>query len=264
MTKRVSPTDQVQVQLLDQYGPVVGVDEVGRGAIAGPLAVGAVLVDDCCGPGPQGLADSKLISAARRESLVMPIRRWAAASAVGWATSDEVTAHGVTGALRLAGLRALELISRASANPAACILLDGKHDWLTGIGSKRFPEPNLFDGIVDPYPGVERIVGSVAGALSEYETGRLAIPVVTKVKADMSCEVVAAASILAKVARDHYMQALPDPGYGWSSNKGYASSVHTSALSALGPCEHHRLGWNLPGVKRGEPLAVALGQEGAM
>ena len=249
----VRPTSKHERALLQDYGAVVGMDEVGRGSLAGPVAVGAVLIDRSVGRAPAGLADSKLLTAPRREQLVAPIRRWARASAVGWATPSEISTLGLTEALRLAGMRALnlataglalvgstdlggptDLAGRAdSAHPAdrdtamsggssLCVLLDGSHDWLS------CPPPSLFD----------------EGEISSPQN----FDVVTKVKADLTSRLVAAASILAKVARDHYMSSLPDPGYDWARNKGYASARHTTALRELGPCGHHRLGWRLPGV----------------
>ena len=72
--------------------------------------------------------------------------------------------------------------------------------------------------------------------------------VVLRPKADASCAVVAAASVLAKVHRDAYMCELVDPGYGFAAHKGYGAAVHLDALGRLGPCEHHRRSWRLPGV----------------
>ncbi len=220
------PTKHLESQLLQQFGPVVGIDEVGRGAIAGPVAVGAVLIDETCKDAPDGLADSKLLSERKRENLVYPIRRWCVASAVGWASPAEISQAGLTAALRLAGWRALESIIEESAAEPACALLDGKHDWLTPTSSTLFD----MEGPMLP------------------EVAAAPIRVVTQIKADLISQVVAAASIIAKVERDRYMSALEDPGYHWVSNKGYASSVHIDALRTLGPCEHHRLGWKLPGV----------------
>ena len=229
------PTSSPERALLQDYGAVVGMDEVGRGSLAGPVAVGSVLIDRSVGRAPAGLADSKLLTATRREQLVTPIRRWARASAVGWATPSEISTLGLTEALRLAGTRALNLATAGLAladstgrdtatgnGSSLCVLLDGSHDWLS------CPPPSLFD----------------EGEISSPQN----FVVVTKVKADLTSRLVAAASILAKVARDHYMSSLPDPGYDWARNKGYASARHTTALRELGPCGHHRLGWRLPGV----------------
>ena len=70
----------------------------------------------------------------------------------------------------------------------------------------------------------------------------------TQVGGDARCAVVAAASVLAKVERDALMAALPDPGYEWASNKGYASAAHIEALSRLGASAQHRRSWRLPGL----------------
>ncbi len=75
------------------------------------------------------------------------------------------------------------------------------------------------------------------------------VRVVTKVRADRTCASVAAASILAKVARDAVMTGLSAdfPDYGWDANKGYGTAEHLEALARLGPTPHHRLTWRLPG-----------------
>ena len=75
----------------------------------------------------------------------------------------------------------------------------------------------------------------------------MAVPVVTRVKADLTCTSVAAASVLAKVARDAVMVDLAraHPGYGWEENKGYGTAAHLEALRRLGPTPQHRVSWNL-------------------
>jgi len=187
-------------------------DEVGRGSPAGPVTVGLVVLDGRSGRPPAGVRDSKLLSAAARRRLVPDIESWAASTAVGSATAVEVDALGVVGALRLAGRRAIGQL----AEPPDAILLDGSHDWLSGEGP---PD----DGWVAP-------------------------EVVTRVRADRTCTSVAAASILAKVARDAVMVALAadHPGYGWEENKGYGTEVHLAAIRRLGTTPQHRLTWRLP------------------
>ena len=71
-----------------------------------------------------------------------------------------------------------------------------------------------------------------------------------EVKADARCAVVAAASVLAKVERDRLMADLDDPGYGWASNKGYASPAHIRGLATLGASDQHRHSWHLPGLDK--------------
>jgi ribonuclease HII len=194
---------------------VVGIDEVGRGSLAGPVTVGAVMVQPGTTTAPQGLRDSKLLTAAQREGLVKRLQRWAPASAVGHAAPEEIDVLGMTAALRLAGVRALARIGR----PVAAILLDGPHDWLASAA----------DGLAE-FPGSHRVT--------------------TQVKADQRCSSVAAASVLAKVARDRIMveAAGAEDRYRWSSNKGYAAPEHLSALAEHGPTAEHRLSWQLPGV----------------
>ena len=155
-------------------------DEVGRGAPAGPVHVGLVILERDTGRAPGGVRDSKLLTAAARRRLAPAIEGWAAACAVGSAGPVVVDALGVTGALRLAGLRALAAVGEVPD----VVILDGNHDWLTGVDC--------------------------------------ASRVVTRIKADRTCTSVAAASILAKVARDAVMVALSadHPAYGWDANKG--------------------------------------------
>lgn len=227
------PDGEVDQRLLASWKVFGGVDEVGRGALAGPLAVGVVVMDEDCGAPPVGIADSKALNASVRQALVEPIKRWARACAVGWSTPTEIGDLGVTGALRLAALRAMEHTQRQilaqDVPPLGGLLLDGKHDYLSVS-----PVPSLFS----PPPS----------AHDPWEDGPHALPVATLVQADRHSVAVAAASVLAKVARDNYMEAIADPGYGWARNKGYGSKAHVTALGALGPSPRHRLSWRLPGV----------------
>jgi len=195
-------------------------DECGRGALAGPASVGVVVVDATTRPIPSGLRDSKLLSPAAREALAPRVERWAAASAVGHATAAEVDELGIIGALRLAGLRALDGVGVE----VDLVLLDGVHDWLTP-------------------PTQAALFGADVPALRVP-------PVVTEVKGDLRCAGVAAASVLAKVARDGLMDgvAADFPGYGLERNKGYASPDHIEALRRLGASDVHRRSWRLPGV----------------
>lgn len=222
---RILATRETELELLAQGAPLVGMDEVGRGALAGPVAVGACALTGGESEPPEGLADSKLLSPRRREDLVEPVREWAAAHAVGWASNEEIDRFGIIAALRLAGMRALEDLARVIGAPAL-VLLDGSHDWLT--------RP---DDLLAELDGP---------ALPQIATP----PVVTKVKADASCTIVAAASILAKVARDEFMCGLDDPGYAWERNKGYASPAHAEGLRRYGPSQLHRRSWRLPGAPK--------------
>ena len=199
---------------------LAGMDEVGRGALAGPVSVGVVLIDETCRSAPQGVRDSKLLAPHAREAMVPRIERWSLAHAVGHASADEIDEVGIIVALRLAGTRAL----LACGVRPDLVILDGNHDWLTA------PED----------------VGLFAFA---DDHGAPAPPVTTMVKADLRCSSVAAASVLAKVCRDTLMVGLGagHPAYGWVENKGYAAPDHLDALRRLGPTRWHRTSWRLPG-----------------
>lgn len=200
---------------------VAGIDEVGRGALAGPVSVGVVVVDASCRALP-GVRDSKLLSPSAREQLVPGIRAWAVAWAVGHATPQEIDDLGIIAALRLAGMRGLA----ALPSPPDAVLLDGRHDWLT---------PPAQASLLDAAPAPELDAGTCP-------------PVTMQVKADLTCASVAAASVLAKVERDGAMVRLhtAHPQYGWRDNKGYASPEHIAALRRSGPTQEHRRSWRLP------------------
>lgn len=207
---------------------LAAVDEVGRGAIAGPVTVGAVMVTDAAAEQPAGLRDSKLLTPAARGRLVEPIRTWVAGWAVGHAEPDEIDRLGIMGALRLAALRALA----ALPGGVDVVLLDGNVDYLAA-GAE---EPVLLSaGLGTDTP---RTVTPAA----------MAVPVVTRVKGDRDCASVAAASVLAKVSRDVLMEGLHGrfPQYEWARNKGYGTAAHAAAIRRHGTCEQHRRSWNLP------------------
>lgn len=120
----------LEVSLARRWGIVAGMDEVGRGALAGPVAVGVALIGVDATPVPEGLTDSKALTARRREALVDPVREWALASAVGYASPQEIDDWGIIAALRLAGRRALAEVASYGLVPGG-VLLDGSHDWLS-------------------------------------------------------------------------------------------------------------------------------------
>lgn len=191
---------------------VAGIDEVGRGALAGPVSVGAVVVDASVGPVPDGLTDSKALTPGARDRLEPIVASWCVAWAIGHAEAHEVDALGIIGALRVAALRAIAALSV----PCDAIILDGSHDWLSD-------DADLFAG------------------------DAMTPPVTTRVKADLACASVAAASVLAKVARDRRMVALDGilPGYGFAGHKGYGSASHRQAIASLGATSEHRRSWRL-------------------
>lgn len=230
------PSLRVERSLLREgYRLIASMDEVGRGALAGPASVGIVLVDESVRTAPSGVRDSKLLTPAARQALVPRIRRWALAYAVGHAGPDEVDAVGILAALRLAARRAL------AALPAVpdLILLDGNHDWFSEPAAPAEDPTSTLPGLFTLRPPTPSYPAAPVGP---------AIEVRTMIKADMRCSSVAAASVLAKVERDARMVRLHDeyPAYCWADNKGYSAPEHLQALLELGPCEQHRRSWRLP------------------
>jgi ribonuclease HII len=191
-------------------GIVIGCDDVGRGALAGPVGVGVSVIDVRATKSvPKGLRDSKMLSEARREELAPVARAWSLAHAVGYASAEEIDAIGISACLGLAGRRALESLAADGVDvSSATIILDGQWDWLSAAA---------------PMP----------------------VTVRTRVKADRDCASVAAASIVAKVARDRMMieHAATHPAYGWERNKGYASEHHRDAIVSFGATPLHRHTW---------------------
>lgn len=204
-----SPTRDLESRLLGRHSCVIGIDEVGRGALAGPVCVGVAVVTGATGPHPDGLRDSKLMAASARETMVPLVSEWVTAHAVGSASPREIDEVGIVAALRLAALRAL---ARVTFEADAVGILDGTHNWLAA-------------DLLDPCP------------LTRVEV---------RAKADATCAVVAAASVVAKVYRDTLMTELPDPGYGFAAHKGYGAPAHIAALRTLGPSALHRKSWRLP------------------
>lgn len=210
---------------------------MGRGALAGPVSVGLVAVHLDSVRALKGVKDSKLLTAADREALVPLIRKWCPAWGVGHASAAEIDLLGLMGALRLAGTRAWAQVCETLTPDV--VLLDGNHNWLSPA------QATLFDDAADT------------------DEGACTAPVHTRIKADMTCLSVAAASVLAKVERDALMTeyAALHPEYGWEINKGYATGSHRAAIDALGPSPLHRLSWRL-GSARSDDEGPAVGPLG--
>lgn len=205
--------------LLDRGEVVVGIDEVGRGALAGPLTVGAVVMREALSP-PEGLNDSKLLTPAQRTSLVEPLSRWAFEWSLGSVSAFEIDEWGLRLALAVAATRALNALTSSPTHA----LIDGS------INLLRSP-PNVRFDVSTPPP---------------LRYG--ALRVTTIVKGDQRCATIAAASVLAKVHRDALMVSLHEEfhEYQWARNKGYGAPAHLEALRRQGPTSHHRTTWNLP------------------
>lgn len=198
---------------------VAGVDEVGRGAWAGPLTVGVAIVRASARRWPAGLRDSKELAEEIRENMFPRVGSWCEAWSVGHAAPAECDAVGMTAALRLATRRAFGGLP-ADCRPDA-VVLDGNFDYVSPPA-----EPTLFDEDDAPALGCTPVVQTV-------------------VRADAQCASVAAASVLAKVSRDRIMRSLADsyPPFDFDRNKGYPSPVHKRALYGYGMTAIHRRSW---------------------
>lgn len=209
----IEPTLEVEQLLFDTGATaVIGCDEVGRGAIAGPVYVGMGMISSPKSEFPIGVRDSKLLSPKRRAALVEPISGWLDAFGVGGCDANQIDDIGIVRALGVAGAAAYLELEVAEPN-STVLILDGTFDWIT--------------------PGL------IAAGVSQ-------LPVVrTRAKADRDCAVVACASVLAKERRDGLMIELSVqfPAYGWDHNKGYGAKTHMQAVLDNGPTELHRLSW---------------------
>ena len=192
------PTFAVEARALMQgFAPVAGVDEAGRGPLAGPVVAAAVILDPKAIPA--GLADSKVLDEASREVLYTAITASALACAIASASPARIDATDI----RKATLHAMSRAVAALALPPRHVLVDGRD--------------------VPPLP-----LGVTGEAIIDGDALVLSI---------------AAASILAKVHRDRLMRHVDTshPGYGFAVHKGYGTKAHREAITAQGPCVHHRM-----------------------
>jgi ribonuclease HII len=204
---------------------VAGLDEAGRGAWAGPVVAGAVILprvarvktwwqNDALGALAHA-RDSKLLSPAQRAALHQPIRALTLAAATGLATNDEIDALGIVPATRLAMQRALDALT---ITPDA-LLIDAL---------ERAPRRS-------PLPAIR-------------------LPQKAIIRGDQISLSIACASILAKVTRDRMMIELDAqlPGYGFAQHKGYGTAAHQAALATLGVSRAHRVSFAPIRARQGE------------
>lgn len=176
------------------HGLICGIDEVGRGPLAGPVVAGAVILPEDCEI--LYLNDSKQLSAKRREELCDEIKEKAIAVGIGMVSPAKIDEINILQATYMAMREAISNLSVA-------------------------PQILLNDAVTIP---------------------DITIPQVPIIKGDAKSISIAAASIVAKVTRDHLMEEYDKvlPGYGFASNKGYGSAEHIAALKELGPTPIHR------------------------
>ena len=182
---------------------ILGIDEVGRGPLAGPLVVGAVILPDDKPAWVAELKDSKKLTLRKRGKLNELILKEAAATGLGWVSAAELDDIGISNALKLATKKAVKSV-QSLHTPFSQIVIDGKVNFLADT------------------------------SLANY--------VSTMPKADNLVKEVSAASIIAKVARDNYMIRLAKvhPEYGFDSHVGYGTKKHLEAIKEYGIIGEHR------------------------
>ena len=182
---------------------LVGIDEAGRGPLAGPVVAAAVVFPPGTDPVP-GVRDSKTLPPHRREELALLIRSRAIRLGVGAASAREIDRLNIRVATALAMRRAVSAAFRT--------------ELLAGLSSCTL----LVDGL--PFP-------------------EIGLPHESLVNGDALCYSVAAAGIIAKTVRDRIMRCLAPrhPGYGWETNMGYGTLAHLAGIGAVGTTPHHRM-----------------------
>jgi ribonuclease HII len=212
------------------HSGLVGVDEAGRGALAGPVFAAAVWLEASfygdtrrCREG-RGINDSKQLTPELREKYFVVIEKWKADGvarvAVASSGVEEIGAYNILGATRVAMDRCLRELHG----------IDG------GLPTVEEDTPLFAQAAAAPPPRPRVMVdGRPLRPFSWPHHGL--------VDGDAKCFAIAAASIVAKVTRDRHMQAMDAelPGYGLAQHKGYGTPEHWEALRRLGPSAHHRL-----------------------
>ena len=273
----ITPTlDLERILAAQGYDLIAGFDEVGRGALAGPVMVGCAAIwacdlapldgDDSAELSgrtylgvPDGVADSKMLTEHRREAIFDELRDWCAAYAVGQASNTEIDEWGITYALGVAALRALSQVERelglrlggeSTTKKAAGEIVEGRPGDSVGESIGNCGES------VRALPKVAGILDGpsdyITKALNTFDAPDVPIPadITTKVKGDQHCATVATAAVIAKVTRDRLMVDLAQSNpryaaYEWAHNKGYGSAAHRAAIAEHGPTPLHRVSWHL-------------------
>jgi len=198
---------------------ICGIDEAGRGPIAGPVCAAAVVLpgDFPCGI----LTDSKKLKPGEREEARRAIVGGAVAWGVGWATHDEIDGINILRASLLAMRRAFDRL----------LSPDGNGVW------PECPQDESPFGKPFPDAGFRAIPRGLNAIVDGNHTPELPVPCVALVKADGKVPEVMAASILAKTARDRLMEHYGRlyPGYGYERHKGYPTREHRRLVLELGP-----------------------------
>ena len=231
MRNLMSRLVQYDRRLLSKFPSLVGIDEAGRGCLAGPVVAAAVWLDGTFFLNKlrrnlaEEINDSKKLSAEDREEIYQLIEGWAARGLLRWVSASadvlEIDAYNILGATRLVMHRCLQGLADAHAGPCPfAAAATGSDVPLFSAEDRAWPRV-----LVDGRP------------LKPFSWQHQAV-----VGGDGKSLVIAMASIVAKVRWDRLLVALEKdfPGYGFAENKGYGTAQHVAALKEMGPCEQHR------------------------
>ena len=203
---------------------ILGIDEVGRGPWAGPLVIGAVILEDPESEDWQGLNDSKKLTAKKREQLSQKILESASATGLGWVSAAELDELGLSESLKLATRRAVSKIPREKFTE---IIIDGTINFLKGTD---------LENLVTVLPKADAKIKAVSAA-----------SIIAKVARD---------NYMIKLAEAY-------PGYGFEKHVGYGTALHKAALEKLGPCPEHRKSFKpVAKIVAGETSSAAGGVAG--
>ena len=199
---------------------LAGMDEVGRGALAGPVTVGVVVIDETCRTAPQGVRDSKLLAPHARERMVPRIERWAVAHAVGPRAPRRSTRSA-------SSPRSAWRACAPWPRPASAPTSSSSTATTTGSPRRRTSASSRSPRVAGRHP-----------AGDDDDQGRPEVLVGRR----------GVGAREGDPRRDHGGPGRQHPVYGWVENKGYAAPEHIDALRLHGTCEWHRRSWRLPGT----------------
>lgn len=190
----------------------IGLDEAGRGCLAGPVTAGAVILKDGIAT-PNDLTDSKKLTEKRRDQLRLWIEENALAWGVAFCSPEEIDKENILQASMTAMHRALDIVYKK----LTVLKCDAKYQEQLAQDALLLVDGHYFRPYQDLLYSCEK-------------------------KGDAKYQQIAAASVLAKTHRDEYMYALiaDYPKYGWKTNKGYPTKAHRQAIEKYGPTKHHR------------------------
>jgi ribonuclease HII len=234
---------------------VCGIDEAGRGPLAGPVCAAAVILPD--GFPRELLDDSKKLSASRRTALRHIICRHALAWGTGWASHQEIDEINILRASLLAMRRAFAVLYPLPSEEAARVpetarrAAAGIPDNDAGVWPEGRISEASFGRPLSPLPPPSGITAIIDG----LHTPGLPVSCIPRVKADAEVPEVMAASILAKTARDELMETYGHlyPQYGYERHKGYPTKEHRELVLRYGPSPIQRMSFAVKGIGEAKP-----------